>query len=61
MKYAFITQHRKTWPVDPMCRVLGVKRNSYYRYCLRRQDKQVYALPQAVQGDNAQRPSTPAI
>lgn len=33
MKYAFITQHKKTWPIDPMCRVLGVRRQGYYRYC----------------------------
>lgn len=34
MKYAFITQHKKTWPVDLMCRLLGVSRNAYYRYCV---------------------------
>jgi putative transposase len=33
VKYAFITQHKKTWPVDVMCRLLGVSRNAYYRYC----------------------------
>jgi len=33
VKYAFITQHKKTWPVDLMCRLLGVSRNAYYRYC----------------------------
>jgi putative transposase len=32
VKYSFIAQHEKTWPIDPMCRVLGVKRNGYYRY-----------------------------
>lgn len=32
MKYSFIAQHQKTWPIDPMCRVLGVKRNGYYRF-----------------------------
>jgi putative transposase len=32
VKYAFITQHEKTWPVDLMCRLLGVNRNAYYRY-----------------------------
>ena len=37
MKYAFITQHKKTWPVDVMCRLLGVSRNAYYRYCLYQQ------------------------
>lgn len=40
MKYAFITQHKKTWPVDPMCRLLGVSRNAYYRYCRRQRDAQ---------------------
>lgn len=40
MKYAFITQHKKTWPVDLMCRLLGVSRNAYYRYCQRRGEKQ---------------------
>ena len=33
MKYAFITQHKKTWPVGVMSRLLGVSRNAYYRYC----------------------------
>ena len=32
MKYSFIAQHKKTWPIDLMCRVLGVKRNGYYRF-----------------------------
>jgi hypothetical protein len=36
MKYAFITQYKKTWPVDLMCRLLGVTRNGYYSYCKRR-------------------------
>jgi putative transposase len=33
VKYAFITQSKKTWPVDLMCRLLGVSRNAYYRHC----------------------------
>ncbi len=32
MKYLFVTQHKKTWPIDLMCRVLGVKRQGYYHY-----------------------------
>ena len=32
MKYSFVAQHKKTWPIDAMCRVLGVKRNGYYSY-----------------------------
>lgn len=43
MKYAFITQHKKTWPVDVMSRLLGVSRNAYYRYCQR----QRHRLPDA--------------
>jgi putative transposase len=35
MKYSFIAQHKKTWPVGVMCRVLGVKRNGYYSYWAR--------------------------
>lgn len=40
MKYAFITQYKKTRPVDLMCRLLGVTRNGYYSYCKRRSMKQ---------------------
>jgi len=40
VKYAFITHHKKTWPVDAMCRLLGVSRNAYYRYCSRQQGRQ---------------------
>lgn len=32
MKYVFIAQHKKTWPVDLMCRLLGVIRSGYYGY-----------------------------
>ena len=32
VKYVFIAQHKKTWPVDPMCRLLGVTRGGYYGY-----------------------------
>ncbi|ERH41331.1 transposase IS401 [Legionella pneumophila str. Leg01/53] len=35
MKYAFIARHKKTWPIDLMCRLLGVKRNGYYGYSKR--------------------------
>lgn len=39
MKYLFIAQHKKTWPVDLICRVFKVKRNGYYSYQLRKRDK----------------------
>ena len=32
MKYVFIVRHKKTWPIDVMCRVLDVSRNGYYRF-----------------------------
>ena len=32
MKYVFIAQHKKTWPVDLMCRLLGVTRSGFYGY-----------------------------
>ena len=50
MKYAFITQHKKTWPVDVMCRLLGVSRNAYYRYCqqVRQPDPDHQAMLAAV-------------
>ena len=39
MKYAFVIQHKKTWPVDVMSRLLGVSRNAYYRYCQRQRER----------------------
>jgi len=39
VKYAFITQHKKTWPVDVMCRLLGVSRNGYYQHDRRRRNE----------------------
>lgn len=32
MKYSFIAQNKKAWPIEMMCRILGVRRNGYYRY-----------------------------
>ena len=32
MKYSFIAQHKRTWPIDLMCRILGVRRNGYYDF-----------------------------
>jgi putative transposase len=36
LKYLFIAQHKEAWPIDLMCRVLGVRRNGYYSYQKRR-------------------------
>jgi putative transposase len=48
VKYAFIAQHKKTWPIDLMCRVLGVKRNGYYRYQQRSRDQEDDSEHQAL-------------
>ena len=32
MKYAFITQHKNTYPIRLQCQVLGVSRQGYYHY-----------------------------
>jgi hypothetical protein len=32
VKYVFIAQHKKTWPIDLMCRVLGATRSGFYGY-----------------------------
>ena len=50
MKYAFITQHKKTWPVGGMCRLLGVSRNAYYQYGRRQRDKTPDPEHQAMLG-----------
>lgn len=45
MKYLFVTQHNKSWPIELMCRVLGVSRQGYYHYrqvTAAKQDHPVY-------------------
>jgi len=39
VKYAFITQHKNTYPVCLMCQVLGVIRQCYYHYRRYRENK----------------------
>jgi putative transposase len=39
VKYSFIAQYKKTWPVDVMCQLLGIKRSSYYSYQRRAKEK----------------------
>ena len=48
MKYSFITQHKKTWPVDIMCRPLGVTRGGYYRHLKKTVDDYHQELIEAV-------------
>ncbi len=38
MKYGFVTQHKKAWPISLMCQVLGVSRFDYYRYVKRQSE-----------------------
>jgi len=39
VKYVFIARHKRTWPVDLMCQLLGVTRSGYYDYQRRNGDK----------------------
>jgi len=39
VKYSFITQRKKTYPVGLMCRLLGVTRSGYYGYLTRNAGK----------------------
>lgn len=39
MKYSFITQRKKTYPVGAMCRLMGVSRSAYYDYEQRCRDR----------------------
>ncbi len=48
MKYSFIAQQKKTWPIDLMCRTLGVKRNGYYRFQKHRRNKSEDQAHQAL-------------
>jgi putative transposase len=32
VKYSFIAEHKKVWPIDLMCRLLDVKRSGFYHY-----------------------------
>lgn len=41
MKYSFIAQHKKTWPVEVMCRLMGINRRSYYSYQRREKKRPV--------------------
>ncbi|MGB1263275.1 MAG: IS3 family transposase [Cognaticolwellia sp.] len=41
VKYSFVAQHKKIWPVILMCRVLGVRSNNYYSYQKRKAQKPI--------------------
>jgi putative transposase len=48
VKYSFIAQYKKTWPIDLICRTLGVKRNGYYRFQKCRRNKSEDLSQQAL-------------
>ena len=35
MRFSFIDEHRKTWPLEVMCQVLEVSRSGYHAWCAR--------------------------
>nr|WP_173237634.1 IS3 family transposase [Legionella antarctica] len=39
IKYSFVAQNKKTWPVDLMCQLLGITRHGYYSYQKRQRNK----------------------
>ncbi|HCX3290188.1 TPA: IS3 family transposase, partial [Legionella pneumophila] len=39
IKYSFIAQHKKTWPVGMMCQIMGVTSSGYYSYQKRKSTK----------------------
>jgi hypothetical protein len=56
--FAFIKQHRKTWPVAAMCRVLKVSRSGFVAWCKRprsmrqkRQEELIEKLKAAHRGN----------
>jgi len=38
VKYSFIAQHKKVWPIGLMCRLLDVPRNGFYQYQKKKQE-----------------------
>jgi putative transposase len=43
MKFNFVQQHRSTWPVRTMCRVLGISSSGYYAWAGRTESKRTAA------------------
>nr|WP_133134846.1 IS3 family transposase [Legionella nautarum] len=39
IKYSFVAQHKKSWPVGVMCQLLGITRHGYYSYQQRQRNK----------------------
>jgi len=39
VKYSFIAQHKKIWPITLMCKVLEVSNSNYYSYQKRQSSK----------------------
>ena len=48
MKFNFVHQHRSTWPVRMMCRVLGISSSGYYAWAGRAESKRMAANRQLL-------------
>jgi len=57
VKYAWITEHKRIFPITMMCRLLGVSRNAYYhwsRHGERQEDHDLFGLVEEIFEENYQ-------
>ncbi len=48
MKFNFVQQHRGTWPIRIMCKVLGISSSGYYAWSGRSESKRTAANRQLL-------------
>jgi putative transposase len=48
MRFNFVQQHRGTWPIRTMCRVLGISSSGYYAWASRTESKRTVANRQLL-------------
>jgi len=67
MKFAFIREHRRSWPVEVMCRVLKVSRSGFYAWYKRpvsqrsQRNQQLLEKIRKVYRENQQRYGSPRV
>jgi transposase InsO family protein len=67
VKFAFVKEHRKVWPVGVICRVLGVARSGFYAWLKRapsarhRRREELTVKIQAIHQDNRRVYGSPRI